>query len=195
MGEVLCCAIRPRRGGGAAALTIDSRCFRCCTGVEHFLHLTGLWTVMKSAPPPCSGALFESRGIAAAQQEGADALYDCCFCERKKSAGEVMMIRHLPTERIREFQAESEAAEAEAAAKDPEHAPPTHPPPIDPLTKAKARERVAEIVDDFVRDALKLPRLTDFNAPSIVAINAPPGIGKTYAVLARISELLEAGKE
>ena len=83
------------------------------------------------------------------------------------------------------------------AAKEPQPAPPTYPEPANPLTKAKARERVAEIIDDFVREVLKpsSTELYDFNRPSRVAINAPPGIGKTYAVLARIEDLLNAGKD
>lgn len=94
-------------------------------------------------------------------------------------------------ESIRELQADSEAAEEEAH--QPQDGAPTYPEPTDTCTLPKARERVAQFVDEFVREVLKPKKSTDFNPPTVIAINAPPGIGKTHAILQRIPELLKAG--
>lgn len=89
----------------------------------------------------------------------------------------------------------TDAASANSPDPAPEPEPPTYPEPTDTYTLAEARGKVSQFVDEFARDALKPKRSTDFNPPLVIAINAPPGIGKTHAMMQRVVDLLKAGKK
>jgi hypothetical protein len=96
-------------------------------------------------------------------------------------------------ERIRELQAESEAAEAEV---DEQAGDPTYPEPAHTLSVSEARTETNRIVDEFTKAALTPPRPgIDPNRPIVDCINVTPGAGKTTAYLRRlVPAVLKAGK-